>query len=125
MQTKEIQQSEWSEFFDKFSRKHQGTPVSIEILGLEIGAQTEEKGLALEGITVDRDETSGQRITIMVGASADDHITHSVSRPTQVSLEQTDEAADLALAIKGADGSTLLLRFQSTALPEVADAVSP
>jgi len=125
MQTKEIQPNEWPEFFDDFSRKHQGMVVDIEMLAVEIGAQTEEKGLALEGITVDRDETSGQRITIMVGASADDHITHSISRPTQVSLEQTDEAADLALAIKGADGSTVLLRFQATALPEVADAVSP
>jgi hypothetical protein len=31
---------------------------------------------------------------IMVGASADDHITHSINRPTQVSLG-TDEGADL------------------------------
>ena len=125
MRTKEIQQSEWLEFFNEFSRKHQGTPVSIEILGADIGAQTEETGLALEGITVDRDEGAGNTIVIMVGASADDHISHSINRPTQVSLEQTDEGADLALAIKGADGSTALLRFQSAALPEVADAVAP
>lgn len=125
MQTKEIQPSEWSEFFDNFSRKHQGTPVSIEILGSEIGAQTEEKGLALEGISVERDETSGQRITIMAGADAADHITHSISRPTHVSIEQSDDGADVALAIKEADGPTVLLRFQSTARPEAADAVSP
>lgn len=124
MQTKEIQPNEWPEFFDNFSRKHQGTPVGIEILGMEIGAQTEEKGLALEGITVERDERSGQRIMIMVGASADDHITHSINRPTQVSVG-ADEGADFALAIKGADGSTALLRFQSTVLPEVTNAVSP
>lgn len=111
MQTKEIQQIEWSEFFDNFSRKHQGRPVSIEILGEDTGAQTEGSGLALEGITVDRDDVSGNTILIMLGSSTDDHITHSIKRPTNVSLG-TDEGVDFALAIKGMDGSTALLRFQ-------------
>jgi|KBSMisStaDraftv2_1062788.scaffolds.fasta_scaffold12218_1 hypothetical protein len=124
MQTKEIQQSDWREFFDNFSRTYQGSAVGIEILGLEIGAQTEETGLALEGITAESDEKSDDTIVIMVGANADDHITHSVRRPTQVSLEQTDEGLDLALAIKGADGCTVLLRFQSSVLTEQFDAVA-
>ena len=112
MQTKEIQQSEWPEFFDNFSRKHQGTPVNIEIIGPDIGDQIEENGLALEGITVEWDEVSPNTIMIMVGARADDHITHSINRPTQVSVG-TDKGADFALAIKGADGSLALLHFQS------------
>ena len=124
MQTKAIQQSDWREFFDNFSRTYQGSAVGIEILGLEIGAQTEETGLALEGITAESDEKSDDTIVIMVGANADDHITHSVRRPTQVSLEQTDEGLDLALAIKGADGCTVLLRFQSSVLTEQFDAVA-
>jgi len=49
---------------------------------------------------------------IMIGANADEHVTHSINQPTQVSLEQTDEDADVALAIKAIDGSTALLRFQ-------------
>ena len=40
---------------------------------------------------------------IMIGANADDHVTHSINQPTQVSLEQTDEDADVALAIKAID----------------------
>ena len=114
MQTKEIQQKEWTEFFDNFSRKHQGTPVSIEVFGSEIGAQTEETGLTLEGIMVECKEVSGHTIVIMVGASADDHITHSIHHATEVSLG-SDEGVDFALAIKGADGSLALLRFQSAA----------
>ena len=122
MQTKEIQQNEWQQFFDSFSRKHNGTPVDLEILGPKIGAQTEEHGLALEGITTEWEQASGDTIAIMLGASADDHITHSIRRPTQVSLGQSHEGADFALAIKAADGSTALLRFQAKALQEVADA---
>lgn len=122
MQTREVQQSEWHEFLDNFSRKHKGTLVALEILGPKIGAQTEETGLALQGITAYRDQAARETITIMLGASADDHITHSISRPTQVSLGQSNERADFALAIKAEDGSTALLRFQAKALQEVADA---
>jgi hypothetical protein len=69
MQTKEIQQSEWRQFFNNFSRKHQGTPVGIEVLGAEIGAQRVDNGLALEGITAEWNEVSGNKIMIMIGAT--------------------------------------------------------
>ena len=123
MRTREISRSEWPEFFDSFSCQHEGWLVTLEILGLEIGAQVEERELAFEGIVAERDEVQGDEIAIMIGAKPDDHITHSISRPTEVSLEQTDEGADAALAIKSADGVTALLRFRSPMLPEMVDAV--
>lgn len=60
---------------------------------------------------------------IMAGGKPDDHVTHTISRPTEVSLEQTDEGADAALAIKSEDGVTALLRFRSPVLPEMVDAM--
>ena len=124
MRTQEIPQKEWTEFFDTFSRKHEGWLVNLEIFGPELGAQVEERELALEGITNEWDETEGNTITIMTGVKPDDHITHSVTRATQVSLEQTDEGADAALAIKAGDGVTTLLRFRSAVLPEMVDAIA-
>ena len=124
MKTQEIPQKEWAEFFDNFSRKHEGSLINLEIFGPEIGAQVEEQELALEGITHEWAETEGNTITIMTGVKPDDHITHSVTSPTQVSLEQTDEGADAALAIKSGDGVTTLLRFRSDVLPEMVDAVA-
>jgi hypothetical protein len=123
MKTKEIPKNEWPEFFDSFSRQHEGWLVTLEIFGTDIGAQVEERELAFEGIVDEWDEVQGNEIVIMIGAKPDDHITHSISRPTQVSLEQTDEGADAALAIKSGDGSTTLLRFRSPMLPEMVDAV--
>jgi hypothetical protein len=123
MKTKEIPKNEWPEFFDSFSRQHEGWLVTLEIFGTDIGAQVEERELAFEGIVDEWDEVQGNEIVIMIGAKSDDHITHSISRPTQVSLEQTDEGADAALAIKSGDGSTTLLRFRSPMLPEMVDAV--
>src|SRR5678816_2412338 len=124
MKTKEIPKNEWTGFFDSFSRKHEGCLVNLEIFGPEIGSQVEERELALDGITDEWHETEGNTIMIMTGVKPDDHITHSISHPIQVSLEQTDEGADAALAIKSGDGVTTLLRFRSAILPEMVDAIA-
>ena len=124
MKTKEIPRNEWQEFFNIFSRQHEGWLVTLEILGSEIGAQVEEHGLPFEGIVDEENAVQGHEILMMFGAKRDDHITHSISNPATVSLEQTDEGADAALAIESADGVTALLRFRSAVLPEMVDAVA-
>lgn len=121
MKTKEIPKDDWQAFFDLFSRQHEEWLVTLEILSPEIGAQVEERELAFEGIVDEWDEIQGHEIMIMVGAKPDDHITHSISQAMQVSLEQTDEGADAALAIRSLDGTTALLRFRSPMLPEMVD----
>ena len=122
MQTRQIPKSEWPAFLDGFSRQHEGWLVKLEIFGSEIGAQVEATGLTLEGLTDEWNEVSGNTIIIATGSAPDDHITHSISRPTEVSLEQTDEGADLALSIKAADGTTALLSFRAVIVPEKVDA---
>lgn len=121
MKTKEIPKNEWPKFFDIFSRQHEGWLVTLEIFGTEFGAQVQERELAFEGIVDEWDEIHGNQIVIMVGEKPDDHITHSIARPTQVSLEQTDEGAHSVLAIKSADGVMALMRFRSPMLPEIVD----
>lgn len=124
MKTKEIPKTEWPKFFDSFTRQHEGWLVNLEIFGSEIGSQVEERQLALEGITDEWRETEGNTIMIMLGTKPDDHITHSIVRPLTVNVEQTDEGADMALAIKGEDGTTALLRFRSAVMPEMVDAIA-
>ena len=67
MKTREIPKEEWGGFFDNFSRRHEGWLVTLEILGPEIGAQIEERELALKGIVDEWDEIKGNAIMIMVG----------------------------------------------------------
>lgn len=117
MQTKQISKTEWPSFLDRFSRQYGGWLVNLEIFNPQIGAQVEETGLALEGLTDEWDEVKGNTITIMTGNTPDSHITHSINNPTEVSLEQTDEGADAALSIKSADGTTALLSFRAAVLP--------
>jgi hypothetical protein len=125
MKTQEISRSEWPKFFESFSRQHEGWLATLEIFGSDIGAQIEEHELALGGIVAEWDEVKGDEIAIMMGAKPDDHITHNISHPTQVSLEQTDEGVDVALAIRTVDGVTALIRFGSALLPEMVDGVVP
>ena len=121
MKTKTIPRSEWPSFFDSFSRQHEGWLATLEIFATEIGAQVEERELTFEGIVHEYDEASGNQIIIMLGAKPDDHITHPIGRPTNVSLEQTDEGADVALGITSEVGAVALLRFRSPMLPELVD----
>ena len=110
MKTREIPGNEWPKFFDNFSSRHEGWSVTLEIFGADLGAQVQERELALAGVVDEWDEIHGNRITIMFGETPDAHITHRISHPTEVSLEQTEGGADVALAIKSADGITALLR---------------
>lgn len=123
MQTRQIPKTEWPSFLDRFSRQYEGWLVNLEVFSPEIGAQVEETGLALEGLTDEWDEVKGNTITIMAGNTPDDHITHSITNPTEVNLEQTDEGADVALSIKSTDGTTALLSFRAAVLPETVDAL--
>lgn len=123
MKTKRIPRSEWPKFFDSFSRQHEGWLATLEIFATEIGAQVEERELAFEGIVDEWDESLGNQVIMMMGAKPDHHITHTIGRPTNVSLELTDEGADVALAITSESGSVALLRFRSAMLPEMVDGV--
>ena len=123
MATREIPRDEWTEFFDGFSRQHEGWLVTVEVLGSEIGAQIEVRELRLEGITAEVKDDDEGAISIMVGETPDDHITHVITAPSHVRLEQTQEGADQALQIESASGATTLLRFRSAMLPEMVDGV--
>jgi Family of unknown function (DUF5335) len=123
MKTKEIPRSEWPKFFNSFSLQYEGWLVTLEILDSQIGAQVESRELPLIGIIADSDDVSGDEIAIIIGAAPRDHITHNIRRPTQVSLEQTDEGADAALAIKSEDGVTALARFRPALSPETVEGV--
>lgn len=121
MRTNEILRSDWQEFVENFSRKHRGSSVTLEILGPEIGAQVQQHELGFAGIVADTDVSRGYEIAIMMGTRPDDHITHSISHLSHISLEQTDEGEDVALAIKSADGVTALLRISAPRLLEIVD----
>lgn len=120
---REIPRDEWIEFFDGFSRQHEGWLAAVEVFGADIGAQVEARELPFAGITAEFKGSGENMISLLLGEEAEDHVTHTISRPTHVRLEQTAEGANAALQIESADGTTTLLRFRSAVLPEMVDGI--
>ena len=122
MATKEIPREEWTDFFDGFSRRHEGWLVTVEVLG-SVGAQVEARELPLLGIASDRD--GGNTISIIVSATPEGRVTHIIGKPTHVRVEETEDGVDRALQIESKEGETTLVSFRSAVSPEMVDGVLP
>ena len=120
---REIPREEWTEFLDSFSRQHEGWLVTVEVLGEEIGAQMEAEGKPLEGITAKLKNGGEDSISIIVGRTPAEHITHNIQSPTHVRIQQAENGADIALQIESSDGETTLVRLRSVMLPEMVDGI--
>ena len=94
------------------------------MFGSEFGAQVEVRELPFEGITADLRNADRDSISLMVGRTPDEHMTHTIMAPTHVRLDQTEEGANEALQIESASEATTLVRFRSPEFPDlVPDAI--
>jgi hypothetical protein len=122
-QTQEIPRNQWNSFFEIFSRQHEGWLATLEIFGKDLGAQEEAHELPLEGVSLTSVGNEAEAISIDLGSTAEDHVSHAVIEPARVWLEQTTEGANAALEIEAADGTQTLLRFRSSLPSEMVDGV--
>ena len=122
--TREIKREEWSDFFDAFSRRHEGWLVTIELLDKDLGDQIEVRDKALKGIVAER-KREPKVIDIFVWNKPDEDSAHIIDKPTKVWVEETDEGADAAIEIESEDHGTTLLTLRTPALPETVDGAAP
>ncbi len=120
MKTVGVRQAAWTEFFDAFSRSHQGWLMKLTVLDPKLGAQMEALELPLQGVVAD---TRGGDITIMLGKRPTD-VEHSVRNAKRVWVELGDDDAEAAVEIESADGTKAILEFRSAVLPEVVDGLA-
>jgi hypothetical protein len=113
MKTREIPRDEWTRFFDNLSRRQEGWEVELEVFSPDIGDQIEGRHMFLTGISAEVTDKidKGDKIEIMMAGAPSNHVTHMISTPTLVQLQQTDLGIDSALKIKSADGTTSLLHL--------------
>ena len=112
MKTREIPRDEWTKFFDNLSRRQEGWEVGLEVFSPDIGDQIEGHHMFLAGMTAEVTE-GGDKIEIMMAGTPNNHVTHMISTPISVQLQQTDLGIDSAVGIKSADGTTSLLHLRS------------
>jgi len=123
MSTQEIPREDWNNFFDVFSRQHEGWLATLEIFGPEVGAQEEAHQLPFEGISIASEGNGADAIAINLGKTPEDHVTHTITKPEHVWLEQTSGGANAALEIESENQNKALLRFRSALPPEMVDGV--
>jgi hypothetical protein len=114
IRTQEIPRSNWSEYLSGFSRDHAGDPVIVEVIGRQIGTAVEARCMTFEGIAAEIGEGHEDTIFLMVGEEPDKHITHSISAPSHIRLEQVGEGATPAqevLQIESERDPMTLIRF--------------
>jgi hypothetical protein len=119
MQTREIPPNQWRQFFDDFSKRHDGWIVDLEVVGREIGDQQEVNDLPLVGITADV-KGSERRLEITAGKTTDSHVTHIIDRPRRVWVKQPGESIE----IEAEDGTKTIVSFEQVA-PEQTERQLP
>jgi len=120
----EIEQSEWVAYLKEFSERNAGRPTRLETFG-ELGAQEEEQGLPLAGISVEINGADAPRVEIMIGGlTAGDmrHLTHTVPRVNRIMRKLGADGREEALELEDSDGTQTLLRFEARAELNAADA---
>ena len=123
MSTQEIPREQWNNFFDSFSRQHEGWLASLELMSSDLGAQEEANELSFEGISLNSDKNESAAIVINLAKTPADHVTHMIDHPKHVWLQRTEEGADASLEIESEDDAKTLLRFRSPMLPEFVDGI--
>jgi len=117
--TREIPTESWIDFFDGFSRRHEGWLVDVHVLG-ELGAQVEAEKLPLQGISADHDNKDISIATVRGGKIFEHFIVH----PVHVRVEE-ENGAENAVEIESSQGDRTLVTFRSAVPPEAVDGIAP
>jgi Family of unknown function (DUF5335) len=127
MRNRLVPRSEWFQFFDAFSRRHQGRIATVHVFGPGIGYQTEARSMPLEGVVSNADATGP--IAIYLGAAPPGtNIEHEIDEPKQVWVELTDSGAEKALQVESKDGTKTMLELRAARIrpePVAAGAGQP
>ena len=104
---------------------HRPGPVGVLDPELE-PARVEAEGLAFEGVSVGSADEDRQTISVMVGDALEGHLTHTITSPTRVVLDQSGIYAGFGetLEIVSGGGTRALVRFHAPVLPEQLDGLA-
>lgn len=110
METVEIPRPQWPEFFEDFSREHEGQIATLEVVGRDLGAQIEADAMPLIGLSA---EPSDDVVWVALARDADEHLTHGVHGVTHVRVERSGKDAADVVQLESRDGMMTLLRVRA------------
>jgi hypothetical protein len=112
-----IERKAWAPYLTKFSKRNQSRPTWLQVFG-EAGAQSEEEGLPLVGISLEEKGADAPRVQIMLGgpdAIEPRHLTHMISNVERVTPQVGTDGRDDAIEFIDKQGEASLLIFKHRA----------
>jgi Family of unknown function (DUF5335) len=120
----EVAHNQWVAFLDSFSLQHMGWLVSVEvIIASPAGRLIAIQERPLKGVSIDSAEGK-ERAYVQVGDRQEEHVLHTIDKPTRVKFKQSHTGMHQGLEIVSADGTTTLIRFRSPMRPEMLDGIA-
>jgi hypothetical protein len=116
MGTRQIPKESWLSFLDNFTRDHELSPVTVEIIGSEAGGDQEQvHDMPLLGISADLKD--GEDIVTMIfGHDKDNRLTHMVRGTRHIWVREAAGEQE-ALEIESADGVKTLMTVAKVRVP--------
>ena len=119
MSKENIERDAWARYLNEFTRRNESRPTWLQVFG-ESGAQSEEQGLPLLGISLEEKGADAPRVQIMLGghdAIESRHLTHMItgveSLVPQVGADGRDEAIEFV--DKHGEASLLIFKHRARA----------
>ncbi len=107
---REIAREDWQAYFEGFSRGEPDYLARMEVLGGELGAETEADGVHLAAITYDRKDDI---VVIGLDGTADDvaeDVEHVIDKPVKITVDEPGNG-EIAFEIEDAEGTRTVLRL--------------
>jgi hypothetical protein len=112
-----IERETWARYLTEFSNRNKSRPTWLQVFG-EAGAQSEEQGLPLVGISFEEKGGDAPRVQIMLGghdAIETRHLTHMISNVERVTRRVGTDGRDDAIEFIDSQGEASLLIFRHRA----------
>ena len=122
MSRRAIDRSEWTNFVDAFSRRHDGWLVCVAIEDGSASRRYMAHDVPLRGVAAELDDDISSMM-VFTGDTAP-HTTHFVAHATGLEVEETREGADAALTITDESGVRTIVEFRSPMRPELVDGIA-
>jgi hypothetical protein len=112
-----IESTSWANYLSEFNKRNNSRPTWLQVFG-EAGAQSEEQGLQLAGISLENKGADAPRVQIMlsgVNATRRNHLTHAISNLTRMTIQVGSDGRDQAIEFVDKNGEASLLMFRHRA----------
>ena len=112
-----IQRHEWARYLTQFNKRNETRPTWLQVFG-EAGAQSEEQGLPLVGISLEERGADAPRVQIMLGghdAIEQRHLTHMIANVASVIARVGTDGREDAIEFVDRQGEASLLIFKHRA----------